>query len=32
LHHGTAAAMWRRASKGAAAIALMKHLLHLYKK
>ena len=32
LHHRTAAAMWRRASKGAAAIKLMKDLLRLYKK
>ena len=32
LHHRTASAMWRRASKGAAAIKQMKALLRLYKK
>jgi transcriptional regulator with XRE-family HTH domain len=32
LHHRTASAMWRRASKGAAAIKQMKALLRQYKK
>jgi transcriptional regulator with XRE-family HTH domain len=32
LHHRTASAMWRRASKGTAAIKLMKDLLRLSKK
>lgn len=32
LHHNTAAAMWRRASKGAAAVNKLKELLRLYKK
>jgi hypothetical protein len=32
LHHRTAATMWRRASKGAAAVKAMKALLRVYKK
>jgi hypothetical protein len=32
LHHGTAAEMWKRASKGAAAAKKLKELLRPYKK